>query len=344
MEEKYYIQRIARKELNKIVEVPDGFEVSDKLLTEIDRSKFISAVKALHEVFKNIYKDVIIRPELYGIVCYEIGSDEKKLKNTANYFSKMVRMLTMMFQEVSETKDSLSIDVEKMKSFKCRKLEYVLERLSEQGFVFEGLENGYDLKNINTIKIFYPSNPNVFRVLKVCGGLSCLDYTTLSDNKKLKEQSIDFIYNSLTSDFSKKMLDILHEKFLNNNFQYKIKHKIRYGLKNKKEFLFFIVNKSGGVDLKIRLNHLEKYQHLIDECSEKVKNSIIKSKDCTHCNYCGVCTTQIVIKYQDTTYTKCNPHWWWVNFVFNDVDENDFDSIMKLVNAELPYYVSDNKA
>ena len=145
-------------------------------------------------------------------------------------------------------------------------------------------------------------------------------------------------YASLTDDSTRNLLSIIHKALADEYFIWNFKTGLRYYLKGKKEFLIFYQNRDGSARLKIRLEHIEKYEQEISKCSEIIKNCIYNEKQC---NYCGDCSTQIHLTHDGKELSICNPTWWWTCFYFKELrnlSKEDVKSLLNLINHELPFY------
>ena len=97
-----------------------------------------------------------------------------------------------------------------------------------------------------------------------------------------------------------------------------------------------INNKGMGRDcmsIQVRIDDRSILEKL-DNFSENIKNQILNSTDCKYCS--AKCDKkQYVFTYQENEYIKC--HVFCVNFIFQNMNKNDIDSLMNIINNEISY-------
>ncbi len=136
---------------------------------------------------------------------------------------------------------------------------------------------------------------------------------------------------------TKKIIDL----FTTNGLTYKIKigygnvHRIFCYIKKSKEALIInpIGKNFGPFELQIRIknrNTLEKFKSF----STNVRNKMLSGKDCL-APYCCNCGSEYRFKYFGKAYHKC--HMLCDNFIFNNLKNQDIDSIMDIIQDEIAF-------
>jgi len=346
---KYHIQKYALQRYNTILPLPDNIEIDGKYLMDLDEDEFRLALSEIHEIFKGFYKDMVENPESFGMVACELNEDseigktelnidsetgrpksyedyETGKKKTVTHFNKLQGALEFLFSSVNNDITGLVVNLEELKKMKVRKLPEVLKRLEEQGF--EVMEDGGYL-NITH------ENRNIFKIFATCN-LSCLTWTNVAADKKLKDSCVDFIVASMFNDNDRKFFEVLHEFLLSKKFTYKMKETawIRYIVKGKLEFLAHKPDMKSGFFIKIRLANLDKYANILETVTENVRENVLNAYYCRGCSPCK--SNAYRFSYKSKKYVKCCRGC----YHFYNLTLDDFPSIKLLIENELPYYLS----
>jgi hypothetical protein len=152
--------------------------------------------------------------------------------------------------------------------------------------------------------------------------------------------NIDNFLKKLRRESDKIVLSAIHERLMNNGYKIQAKHKgvggagfdIKYSIKSKKPIVeaFYKKNKSSDFELHVRPLHVFQYAHRFSELSEHIKNSCIQGRDCIKCGYCD---KAYEYEYEGIKYVKCQ--FICYNFCFTDIEDQDVDSILRVLDMEL---------
>lgn len=98
-----------------------------------------------------------------------------------------------------------------------------------------------------------------------------------------------------------------------------------------------IINNKGmgrnGMSIQVRIDDRRTLNKL-DSLSQNIKNQIINAADCSYCS--SRCEgKKYTFDYQQNAYIKC--HCLCNNFFFQNIKENDIDSIMDIISDEIAY-------
>ena len=344
---KYYIQKYAIRRCNTIIPLPADVKIDEKYLVDLSDEEFRFALSEIHEIFKRLYNEMYENPESFGMVVYKLAEDYKTartklnidinygrpsqteehkigVQKTITHFNKFENAIDLIFSSVNSKLTGLSVDYEKLRKLKVRKLPEVLKRLEDQGF--EIIEDGAFLNLTH-------ENRDIFKVFSACG-LSCLTWGKIAKNQVIKDSCIDFFVSSVFEDEDKKFITDIHDLLLPKGFIYKIKgfsDNIRYTKKGKLEFLSIGFDWTSIV-VKIRLANLDKYINILDQVSERVRDNIL---DAYYCRGCAPCKTKSYqFSYKNKKYVKCCRGC----YHFYHLAPDDFPSIKLLLENELVYY------
>jgi len=149
----------------------------------------------------------------------------------------------------------------------------------------------------------------------------------------IKTDDIEMLHAAIKEQYHWDMILMLHDFFVAEGFSFKInpKGKIAFSYKSRKEFLLW-----RDSSIKVRLLHIEKYEDMLIDCTDNVKNTIINALDCHNCG--ADCNDLIDFTYNGKKYSKCNPKKGYINFEFLNLLKDDVRSIIELSKHEIPYY------
>lgn len=169
MKNTYWIEEWAKIRQDEVVRLPETFKVHECFIKFISKEDFITAFKEIWDIYINIYGDIAKFPEIFGMPLYK--------PEDFNYFTKQARdsrsaayrpfiLLYNLLISGDFQNGEFIMDVAKFKSVnKVKNIHILFERLSDYGFLFEGLKN-YRVTNQN-ISMSYNDNANVMFVLKL---------------------------------------------------------------------------------------------------------------------------------------------------------------------------------
>ncbi len=169
MKNTYWIEEWAKIRQDEVVRLPETFKVHECFIKFISKEDFITAFKEIWDIYINIYGDIAKFPEIFGMPLYK--------PEDFNYFTKQARdsrsaayrpfiLLYNLLISGDFQNGEFIMDVAKFKSVnKVKNVHILFEKLSDYGFLFEGLKN-YKVTNQN-ISMSYNDNANVMFVLKL---------------------------------------------------------------------------------------------------------------------------------------------------------------------------------
>ena len=149
----------------------------------------------------------------------------------------------------------------------------------------------------------------------------------------IKTNDIELLHGAIKTQYEWDMILMLHDFLVAEGLSFKINPagKITFSYKSRKEFLLW---RDSGI--KVRLLNINKYQDLLDACTETVRKTVIDALECHDCG--AACKTHINFEYHGKTYRKCNPQRGFISFVFTNPTKEDVEAVITLAKAELPYY------
>lgn len=178
MDIKYQCQTAIKKITENIKPIPRHFEVSAKYVNELDNETFVKGFLELREILTNIYYDMVVVPEEYGLILVGMEVSEYKNSKPRDSRASALRLMALLYNfgragELAGNK--LHITPEAFQEI--LKIKYVgfswsqnapmiLKKLSGFGFDFIGLKGNSLDKNAKEYILSYPDNPVLMNVLK----------------------------------------------------------------------------------------------------------------------------------------------------------------------------------
>jgi len=193
MSQIFWVSEWAKRRQAEVVRIPTEYKIHADFLQNRDKDDVRTAFVELNTLFQSIYGDIAFRPCEYGMPLhpkdnYRVFSTEFRAAGEAPYRPFVLLFNLLAFCEISSM--SAIVDIEKYKAYKpppkqsAKHPHLLFGKLSDHGFVFEGLSN--NKRSNRNIHISYPDNPHLLSLLK-----------QLSD----KARNTDRIYDLLCGHF-----------------------------------------------------------------------------------------------------------------------------------------------
>lgn len=302
MKDTYIVSKWALIRRNELVDVPDKLEIHSDFLGKLSQEEVESAFRHIRDIFCQIYTDMAISPEAFGLPLYKI--DE------CNYFSKEAReartapwnlfyLLLYLFAFGEYEGGVFIVDTaEVRKIIKAKKTNLLLKVLCDYGFVFEGI-NKFRLSSSNRMGIDYPDNRNILDVLSMTAKKVMV--TQLKDvgnylspivafsnafvswnYKVLKEdmhtctlaEGCDYVADKMHSEMDKEVIYLVDRLLAEKGFSIRKGDPnegpaIRY-YRTQAAYDFALVSDAGELVLELRIRNAQKCLGYLAECSESI--------------------------------------------------------------------------
>jgi len=179
MNNQYWIYLWAKFRKAEVVKIPAKYEIHPDFLKEADESALRSAFTELNALFLEIYDGIVEAPDEFGMPLHEIEkyrwySTEWRDSGTAPFRPFILLYNLLISGDMNN--NELHVQIEKYNNvksiprnlngstMKVRQAHFLFERLTDYGFVFEGLKNK-KTTNENII-ISYPDNVVLIELIK----------------------------------------------------------------------------------------------------------------------------------------------------------------------------------
>lgn len=361
MDKQYYIQVIAENYLKNVVDDPDTLKVHNKFLYGTDLDQFKDGFLSLLSLVRNLYSEVIRDPGSFNMLLKENVIYDAKTTDYTNSNTSLLRIPNVLLilgakadlQHDMSLRMNADILLTTAKELKITGLPFLLNKLSEYGFEFIGVEK--TIKAGDNITISYPDNRALLVALKAMADallemnkgdirkqknhFYMMHYGIL-EGEKVKEPklTVESIYHALDT-VRRESASILHESVSNVT-----KQAVRMGgfmrndwscvytnNKNKKVLMSLQVNHE-VLSAKLNLQNIGQYMPLVDKQPERIRESIRSNGwDCGHCN--PGCSGGFPFEMDGKAYNKCRCG----AFLFSDITMEDVISCEKLLKQELLY-------
>ena len=180
MNQNYWVSIWAKRRQDEVIAVPKSYHVHKDFLFCMTKDEVKAAFSQINTLFKKIYSDIAKQPEAFGMPLHfqhehRVFSSEWRDSGQAPYRPFILLYNLLICSEVSD--NELVVSIEKFKAIKpppkylsgidqkIKRQNFLFNKLTDHGFVFEGLKNN---KPANSdITIAYPDNPALLQLLKL---------------------------------------------------------------------------------------------------------------------------------------------------------------------------------
>lgn len=178
MEIKYQCQKQIQTILERIKSDTNHFEASVQYLNGLDNDTFVRGFYELREILRSVYRDMLERPDEYGLILVGLDVSEYKNSRPRDSRASAMRLMALLYNlgRAGElTNNELYITPEAFQEM--AKIKYtgfswtqnapmILKKLSEFGFKFTGLKGASFDRKAEKYILSYPDSPALMNVLK----------------------------------------------------------------------------------------------------------------------------------------------------------------------------------
>lgn len=184
---KYYVSQWALFRKDELMDIPDDFEIHTDYSMVLGKEKIISTVKAIRQMFYNIYQDIADYPERFKMPMIEIREDELTPRGAPpakalsskwapyRFFDVLINTLISGYIEngvlVIDTPE-LIIEANKTQKMiklvdhKIQNVDAIYSQFDSYGLYLEGLKKYKITKDTGCVTLSYPDDPDLLVVLK----------------------------------------------------------------------------------------------------------------------------------------------------------------------------------
>lgn len=327
----YWIYEWAKIKQGEVVRLPDEIIVHQDFLKHINKEDFVSAFRQIWEMFVFVYADIAENPEAYGMPLYK--------RDEYDYFSPQVResrsapyrffnLLYDIFTSGEMDNNEFILDVYKFKGgSKVKKMQFLFERLQDNGFEITGIKNFKIPKGIERIAISYPDNHHILAVLKLMAvkaeNVSRLHDFLVCHYKLFKDglttanygNGADIVADQMHTEYERSFIYALDEK-LNNLGYFAHERSWNEGLgyayyatekvmKARGAYHFWLLSWKSTLRLYLRIRNVSKCLEYLQKCPDSVKQIFLQSDEGCGNRYNGSCKCGISYSIGKVSYWRC---------------------------------------
>lgn len=325
----YWVQEWAKVRSDEVVRVPNTYHIHEDFLINISETNFKMAFKSIWEFFIQIYTDISISPEKFKMPLHKVEeytdfSPQGRVSRSAPYMP--MQLLFNLLISGDFIGGDFVIDPIKFKSLnKVKNVNILLERLSDYGLFFHGLENFKISKT--EFNLIYPDDPYVVAVLKLMADKSArLDRIDdfFSCHYKLFQDDMN------TADYGNNV-DIIADKMHNvkeQEFIYVMDHELNklgyfsklkmwnegpsYGyytnqstMNSNGPYNFCMLSWKAKLVMYLRIRDASKCMEYLESCPERVKDIFRYGDNGCKNRFDGTCKFGHEYEYEGKTYWRC---------------------------------------
>lgn len=329
---RYYVQDIAVNYEKNLSAEPSGYAIHSSNLYGIDEAEMKSGYRALRSLFGRMYHGIEADPSSFSMLLREsLVPDAKDSAYTLSNQS-LVRVPNLLFAfgvwGELDADGALVIGGnvlnEAIKTLKITKAAAFIDQLSQYGLEITGVTK--TLGPGDRAALCYPDNRFLPAALKATAS------AMLAINKGEPKRGKDLFYSlnaglletapgkapnlsleAMCRTISPERAEIARrfDRIISPHAKRKVTMSgimrndwgCVYTLTSNKRIVLTLNVNQQALHVKMNLAHLEGYTALLDECSEALRNSMLSTWECGHCN--PGCAGGFKFIYQDKAYNKC---------------------------------------
>lgn len=287
----YCCQNTAQNYLEHIIPVPDDFNINPACLNGIGKQEFIAGLRALTDILRNIYADMIQNPSEYGFPLVDdiVYSPHNPKAAESQYAPFRVITILYILTHTGELSDDGIIVNKQAFSEMCKAKRPVYFKLSNTKMIFQKLHDfGFTFDNY---VLSYPDNNNVIRALYgYMKNTALKQHAILSLNYYLAISPVDLpadfkqtIFAKYLSGIERELYIWLNDTYIKSGFycsggDFDIAYHVN--AKEKKRALR-CMSQNGNLTIECKLYHIGDYSEIIEKMHERYKRVFGNVKDCS---------------------------------------------------------------
>ena len=349
-------QNAAREYFDHIVVVPDDFLVNFNCLCGVDKQEFITGLKALTSVVKEIYDDMIKVPDEYGLPLVEDKKYELFNPKAAESGHSAKRVITLLHVlancgalengKIVVNKNDFTVSCKKVASiYKITNSNKILKKLCDFGFVIERFNGkGFD----KTSEIFTFSHIDELIAPVLYGFMNntplkkqtlfSLNYNLAIAKSDLSNDYCQAIFAEYVSGEERefyKRLDATVEEIglvIGSADDYNVhSYRIEYVINTKAERrVVRCYSDNGKLRVGLYLRNINTFEDIIETLPEYIKQVFRVKSTCRDCN--KSCKLKIAWELEGVCYAVCGYQHY---FFIPCGDPNDMEYYKRLIQMEV---------
>lgn len=334
----YMVSKWALVRRNELVDVPEHFKIHKDFLADLSEEEFTYSFRQIHDLFYQIYTEMVEHPERFGIPLYE--------ETEVDYFSKEAReirtapwrifvLLLELFAWGELRNGALLVDMTQFRGRnQVKKTDVLIQALEEYGFVFTGIKNGKLPPAGCVLEIDYPdSRDNLYVLSLVAKKVMNLQLKNVKNyfshriafengfigwNYKLLEEGMagcslaegcDYVADKMHTEAERKAIAVLDKKLQEEGY---IISKgdpnegpsVRY-IKGKGTYDFALSSCEGELVLELRIRNAMKCMEYLKECPERILAMFYQTDTGCHNRVNGTCNCGVKYTFEKKEKWHC---------------------------------------
>jgi len=321
----YCCQNTAQNYLDHIIPVPDDFKIDPDCLYGISKEDFIEGLKGLTVIIKEMYFDMILSPEEYGLPLVEdieYTPFNPKAAESKKSAARLVATLKALVQcgELSNgeiiVNKKLFSEICKNKDYKVSNSAMIFKKLSDFGFAVGGFNGKSFDKNSDIFSFSYMDDNGITPVLygflkdkPLKDPLLSLNYYWAIKLEERPANNHQMIFAEYLSgderEFYKRFDDCMEsEGFVTGSAADYRYFSIEYVIDTKNEKRIARCHSDyGKLQIHLQLHKSDNYVEYIENLPERIKQMFRKESTCRSCR--DNCWLPFHRTFEGVAYTDC---------------------------------------
>ena len=344
MKNNYWVSHFAKRRQDELIQISQDYTIHPDFTLLTDEGEIRAAFSQIHTLYFQIFKGISESPDEFGMPLYskeEYRNFSQQCRDSEQATFRPFVLLYNLLACGDISDQSITISIKKFKAIKPRpthtrtfsekiaNAHYLFEKLTDYGFIFEGLKNNKTTDE--DIVISYPDNPLLLHLWKTLAdktkNINCMidflhcSFRLLQDDVHTKGYSdlvgfIDTFPMEVEKEFVYKMDEALTSMGLlrgEMGYYYRTESLI----KQKGPYSFRIINinkwdpwnteiKPEKVEVGLRIRNVYKCMEYLKTCPETVKRIFTeKSDDGCQRRKDNTCIHGVSYEIDEQTYWRC---------------------------------------
>lgn len=336
----YCCQNVIQNFHDHIIPVPDDFSVNKSHLFAVSEQDYIDGLKALTDIVRLVYADMIQAPAEYGLPLVEdieYSPFNPKAAESKNSAHRLIALLNTLARNGELTDGELIVDekrfsesLKKLKSkYKVSNSKMIMQKLCGFGFTYDNNIFSYP-DNRNVIPALYGYMNNVSINCDAAFSLNCF----LAAREKPEHQTVIAEYLSGDErEFYKQLNDFMENKgfVIGNEGDYRdFSFSIEYWIDSKDvKRIVRCYTEYGKLCVWLKLHNSDCYDYYTESMTENIKQMFRKKSSCRICK--DSCNYRLYRTFEGIAYTDCGYGNW---FTVSGYDPDDIEYYKQIILLE----------
>ena len=334
----YCCQNTAQNFYDHIIPVPNDFDANSSCLCGVGKQDFIIGLKALTDIIKSMYADMIQNPSEYGLPLIEdveYSPFNPKAAESKNSSHRLIVLLHALVQCGELSSDEITVNnrnfsevCKKLKSkYKITNSKLIFDKLRDFGFVYDNFVLSYPDNNDVIPALYSYMKDNALRENPIFS----LNYFLVMLEVPTRQTIFAGYLSGSEREFFTELNKFMDsEGYVTGSAPDYRNFAIEYVMDSKSEKrLLRCYSDFGKLRIALKLHNADCYADSIQKMPEKIKQMFRKASGCRFCR--EPCKMRLTRTFEEIIYADCG---YWNGFDILDYNLDYIDYYKKIILLE----------